>query len=340
MICRTRRGRYCATCARGQKRASRGADGAEICTLHPRASSDRHRSDVGVAQAGLLHRRGPGILAFQPDAAVDEVIRGACLARARPRPATTAARLKKALEAVARAARHRDEESEPARCSGRRFRTMSEGVARWASPAGERMTKKALTGLIRSGRNRRRCRSGRYRARAVSQVNSLVNLLARRWNARTQARGAMLVSLGSFTLVVMAMVVKYLGSRIPTIEILFFRSFIGIFVVLPFFIGKPMESLRTKRFGLHFVRGVIGTCGNICFFWTLTHMLLADAMAAESRGRCPDPAGLRSSARSPAGAAPWSPPWDSRHRALCAAVTRASTRRLRRAAGALSLRWW
>ena len=95
------------------------------------------------------------------------------------------------------------------------------------------------------------------------------------------ARGAVLVSIGSFTLVVMAMVVKYLGSQIPTIEILFFRSFIGIFVVLPFFIGKPMESLRTQRFGLHFVRGIIGTCGNICFFWTLTHMLLADAMALQ-----------------------------------------------------------
>ena len=32
---------------------------------------------------------------------------------------------------------------------------------------------------------------------------------------------------------------------------------------------------------MHFVRGVIGTLGNICFFWTLTHMLLADAMALQ-----------------------------------------------------------
>jgi hypothetical protein len=32
---------------------------------------------------------------------------------------------------------------------------------------------------------------------------------------------------------------------------------------------------------MHAVRGVIGTLGNICFFWTLTHMLLADAMALQ-----------------------------------------------------------
>jgi len=47
------------------------------------------------------------------------------------------------------------------------------------------------------------------------------------------ARGAALVSLGSITLVVMAMLVKQVGSHIPAIEILFFRSFIGFFFVLP-----------------------------------------------------------------------------------------------------------
>ena len=95
------------------------------------------------------------------------------------------------------------------------------------------------------------------------------------------ARGAALVSVGSLTLVVMAMVVKHVGSHIPTIEILFFRSFVGFFFVLPMFIRNPLEPLRTKRLGMHFVRGVIGTLGNICFFWTLTHMLLADAMALQ-----------------------------------------------------------
>ena len=89
------------------------------------------------------------------------------------------------------------------------------------------------------------------------------------------------MSLGSITLVVMAMLVKQVGSHIPTIEILFFRSFIGFFFVLPMFIRNPMEPLRTKRLGMHVVRGMIGTLGNISFFWTLTHMLLADAMALQ-----------------------------------------------------------
>ena len=103
-----------------------------------------------------------------------------------------------------------------------------------------------------------------------------------RWHAmEAPARGAMLVSVGSFTLVVMGMVVKILGERIPTVEILFFRSLIGFFFVLPVFFRDPLAPLRTSRQGMHFVRGAIGTLGNVLFFWTLTHMLLADAMALQ-----------------------------------------------------------
>ena len=102
------------------------------------------------------------------------------------------------------------------------------------------------------------------------------------WNAMDRARrGAALVSMGSLTLVVMGMLVKHLGDRIPTVEILFFRSLIGFFFVIPVFIRDPFAPLRTERHGMHFLRGGIGTIGNILFFWTLTHMLLADAMALQ-----------------------------------------------------------
>lgn len=95
------------------------------------------------------------------------------------------------------------------------------------------------------------------------------------------ARGAALVSIGSLTLVVMATLVKHLGERISSFEILFFRSMIGFLFVLPLFIRDPLEPLRTRRQGMHFVRGTTGALGNACFFWTITHMLLADAMALQ-----------------------------------------------------------
>jgi drug/metabolite transporter (DMT)-like permease len=95
------------------------------------------------------------------------------------------------------------------------------------------------------------------------------------------ARGAALLSVGSLTLVIMGMVVKVLGARIPTVEILFFRSIIGFLFILPAFLRDPFLPLRTERHGMHFVRGAVGTLGNVLFFWTLTHMLLADAMALQ-----------------------------------------------------------
>jgi drug/metabolite transporter (DMT)-like permease len=103
-----------------------------------------------------------------------------------------------------------------------------------------------------------------------------------RWDTmESVARGAMLVSAGSLTLVVMAILVKYLGGRLPSMEIFFFRSVIGFFLMLGVFARDPLRPFRTKRLGMHFVRGGIGTLGNACFFWTLTHLLLADAMALQ-----------------------------------------------------------
>ena len=113
------------------------------------------------------------------------------------------------------------------------------------------------------------------------QHKSYAPLLAR-WHAMEPvARGAVLVSAGSMTLVMMAVVVKFLGTRLPSIEILFFRSLIGFLLVMPIFLRNPLEPLRTRRFGMHLLRGATGAVGNACFFWTITHMLLADSMALQ-----------------------------------------------------------
>lgn len=103
-----------------------------------------------------------------------------------------------------------------------------------------------------------------------------------RWDAMDAVRrGIALVSLGSLTLVAMATLVKHLGERLPAMEIFFFRSLVGFILVLAVLWRDPFEPLRTKRPGMHFVRGAAGAVGNACFFWTLTHMLLADAMALQ-----------------------------------------------------------
>ena len=106
--------------------------------------------------------------------------------------------------------------------------------------------------------------------------------LAARWEAMPRlARGVTLVSLGSFGLVLMAALAKYLGARLPPFEILFFRSFVGFLCALWVFRHDLMEPIRTKRPGAHFFRGIVGAGGNACFFWTITHMMLADSLALQ-----------------------------------------------------------
>ena len=102
------------------------------------------------------------------------------------------------------------------------------------------------------------------------------------WSALPMgARGAFLVSMGSIALVLMAALVKYLGNRLPPFEILFFRSAVGFACALWVFRSDLFEPLRTKRQGAHFLRGLVGAGGNACFFWTITHMMLADSLALQ-----------------------------------------------------------
>ena len=165
-----------------------------------------------------------------------------------------------------------------------------------------------------------------------------------RWHAMEPvARGAVLVSAGSMTLVIMAAVVKFLGTRLPSIEILFFRSLIGFLLVMPMFLRNPLQPLRTKRFGMHLLRGATGAVGNACFFWTITHMLLADAMALQfARPLFMIPLRWSSWARLPAGDAPsW---WSSASSASCFTHGRSPKASIRmpssvRPARCLA-RWW
>ena len=110
-------------------------------------------------------------------------------------------------------------------------------------------------------------------------TQQLIERLGGRFSRSTMAIA--FVSIGSLMLVVMAAVVKELGSRIPSFELFFFRSAIGFLFIIPLFIKNPMEPLQTKKPLLHLIRGALGAIGNFCFFWTITHMLLADSMALQ-----------------------------------------------------------
>ncbi|MBM3608875.1 MAG: DMT family transporter, partial [Alphaproteobacteria bacterium] len=94
-------------------------------------------------------------------------------------------------------------------------------------------------------------------------------------------RGALLVSLGAFTLTVMALLVKFLGKRLSPLEIQLFRSAVGLLLVMPLFWRAPLEPFRTPKLKLHILRGFLGAMANAFLFWSITHLLLADALALQ-----------------------------------------------------------
>jgi len=95
-------------------------------------------------------------------------------------------------------------------------------------------------------------------------------------------RAILFVSIGALLLTVMAVFVKILGERLHSAELMFCRAMIGFAIFAPWLIIRDgVDIVRTTRAGMHLMRGFWGACGNYCFFFAITHLLLADAMALQ-----------------------------------------------------------
>lgn len=94
------------------------------------------------------------------------------------------------------------------------------------------------------------------------------------------ARGAIMVSIGALTLVLMSSTVKEVGQTLHSFEIVFFRCLIGFLLVLPVLVRRgSLDAMRTQRPVLHMIRSMIGMSAMFCGFYAFTHMPLADATA-------------------------------------------------------------
>lgn len=80
----------------------------------------------------------------------------------------------------------------------------------------------------------------------------------------------------------MAVFVKILGERLHSAELMFCRALIGFLIFAPWLLMRDgIGVIRTARPGMHLMRGFWGACGNYCFFFAITHLVLADAMALQ-----------------------------------------------------------
>ena len=81
----------------------------------------------------------------------------------------------------------------------------------------------------------------------------------------------------SFTLMVVC--VRYLENRYPSVEVVFFRALAGLVFVVPPLMQHGLAGLSTRRVGMHFTRASFAMLAMLAFYYGVTYVPLADAMA-------------------------------------------------------------
>lgn len=90
--------------------------------------------------------------------------------------------------------------------------------------------------------------------------------------------GAMFAVLAAAAFALMAAAVKAASGRVGSETIVFFRSAVGLLVLLPWLLRHGAAAVRTRRLGGHLWRAAFGTCAMYAFFYALGHLHLAEAL--------------------------------------------------------------
>jgi drug/metabolite transporter (DMT)-like permease len=90
-------------------------------------------------------------------------------------------------------------------------------------------------------------------------------------------KGPLLLASAMLSFAVMSALVKISGEALPFTEIVFFRSVIGVLVIL-IWVRRKRLPLMGRRPGLLFLRGMAGTAALFLFFFAITRISVANAM--------------------------------------------------------------
>ena len=90
--------------------------------------------------------------------------------------------------------------------------------------------------------------------------------------------GALFILISEFLLASMSAAVKVLAETMPEAMLVFFRNLFGLAVLMPLVLRNGWASLRTSVPHLHFMRAAVGVAAMYCFFFTISHMALAEAI--------------------------------------------------------------
>jgi drug/metabolite transporter (DMT)-like permease len=91
-------------------------------------------------------------------------------------------------------------------------------------------------------------------------------------------RGALFAVLAAACFALMSACVKAASASAGTALIVFFRSAVGLLVLLPWLLRHGTAAVHTRRPGGHLWRAAFGLTAMYCFFYAIAHLHLAEAI--------------------------------------------------------------
>lgn len=76
---------------------------------------------------------------------------------------------------------------------------------------------------------------------------------------------------------IMAVLIKYVSATLPNEMVVFFRSSVGLLVLLPWLLRDGLTALATRNLRGHLVRSLAGLAAMYCYFYAIGHIPLAEA---------------------------------------------------------------
>lgn len=92
--------------------------------------------------------------------------------------------------------------------------------------------------------------------------------------------GAAMITLSAASFAAMGVCLKYAADTLNNNMVVLLRNVAGLLFLLPWLIvaTRSNTSMRTKRVGMHLLRSLAGLASMYCFFYSIRHLALAEAM--------------------------------------------------------------
>lgn len=92
-------------------------------------------------------------------------------------------------------------------------------------------------------------------------------------------RGPMYMIASCFGFACMIALIRTASKEVHPFEVAFFRNIVGVAMMAPMLIRSGPRALSTGRFSLHLVRAALGFASMLCWFYTVSVLPLAEAVA-------------------------------------------------------------